>query len=177
MKKFRIFIFLFSMTLFSEYSFGQIEDSTLMSFGWVECGMGLSNIYSNGKKPGISVGASYSHYLPKFCYQIGFDGGGSILSGPTLSNIHFDFGKRLFNRYYLVGGFIGPAYMFGSTSEESNNFIFHTIGINTNIQLIFKPFFWFGLGTELFANICNKESTVGFRLVVHFTNINDKKPK
>jgi hypothetical protein len=176
MNKFRLFIFLFLLTFFSKSSFSQIEDSTTMSLGWVDIGVGLSNIYSKPAQQGINLGLSYNHYLDKFCYQIGFDGNSNIGS-PTLDNINLDIGKRIFNRYYLISCFIGPAYMYGNTSANSENFTFHTIGINSNIQLIFKPFFWFGLGTELFADVCNKESAIGFRLVAHFTNINDKKPR
>src|ERR1700683_2543769 len=97
MNALKLFPVLLILNLFSVNGNAQVVDSSKMSLGWVDFGGGRVALGGNQYSSGFNISVSYSHYLPKFCYQIGYDGGIDLLATDLISNIHFDLGKRYFD--------------------------------------------------------------------------------
>lgn len=150
-----------------------VQDSTKFKKDWGNIGLGVSsNSYLTQGANDFNLGINYNRLLGKFCYQIGFNGN-AFSQAPYLNCINLNIGYRLFDRYYLVSGFVGPGFMWGHKRPDPNETEGHSysaIGLSSNIQLIIKPLKDLGIGIELFSNINNTNSNVGFRIVFHMSS-------
>ena len=148
------------------------QDTTIVKVKkeWGNFGIGASSVkIIKNTVGGINFGINYYRSVGNNFYQIGFDETFSVFGGNRIiGNINTGIGKRIFNKYFLGAGFIGPNFVFGKIRDDNKHFF--TIGIASNIQIIFKPIKDFGIGTELFANLNFKVSTIGFRLILHISN-------
>lgn len=152
---------------------GAIQDSTKFKKDWGNIGFGISsNKYLTQGMNDFNFGINYNRLIGKFCYQIGFNGN-IFDQTPYLNCINLNVGYRLFDRFYLLCGSIGPGLMWGHKlpgTNETEGDSFSTIGLSSNIQLIVKPLKDFGIGIELFSNINNINNNVGFRVAIHLSS-------
>ena len=154
-------LFIMILTPFSSIA----QDSVKTFKWWYNSGRGV------GTK-GFHVGANYNFSIRKQYYQVGYNLGEYNLFGNTLHLLNFGIGKRIIKRYFLLAGFIGPAYVWATENYFNNRsiFMYSTIGLVSNLQLIFKPIKFLGVGIELYGNANFKQSTGGIRISFHISN-------
>ncbi|MBI2269830.1 MAG: hypothetical protein HYU69_05665 [Bacteroidetes bacterium] len=153
---------------------GAVQDSTKFKKDWGNIGFGIaSNKHLTQGMNDFNLGINYNRLIGKLCYQIGFNG--NIFAQTLYLNcINLNVGYRLFDRFYLLSGFIGPGFMWGNKKITSNSGIewpsYSSIGLSSNIQVIVKPLKDLGIGTEFFFNINHVQSNIGLRIVIHLSN-------
>ncbi|MEO6883941.1 MAG: hypothetical protein ABI199_07940 [Bacteroidia bacterium] len=146
------------------------KDATTSKYptDWTDIGVGnASTDFFKTKSNDANFVLDYNRAIDKMYFELGINGN-ILTTTPYLSTINLDIGDRLFSRYYLLSGFVGPAYMWGDKTDSGNHF--STIGINTTIQIIGKPLKDFGIGIELYSNWNYIQSNVGFRVVINISS-------
>jgi len=162
-----IFLFLVFIGISAK---AQVKDTAESKYSkdWSDIGVGNASTNFFKTKPNdANFVLNYNRAIDKMCFQLGINGN-ILTTTPYLSTINLDIGDRLFSRYYLLSGFIGPAYMWGDKTESGNRF--STIGINATIQIIGKPLKDFGIGYEFYSNWNSIQSDVGIRIVLSISS-------
>ncbi len=90
--------------------------------------------------------------------------------GIVYRSIDASIGKRLQSEWFQTTFFIGPSYIFGK--KKMNNLVnnFTAIGVQSDIQLLFRIANEIGLGLDLFANLNFERSFAGFDVNITLGN-------
>jgi hypothetical protein len=135
---------------------------------WADIGLGSSSTdYFKTVPNDANFAFNYNRSFGKAYYQVGINGN-VLTTTPYLSTVNVGIGNRLCSRYYLLSGFIGPAFMWGNKTETGT--YFSTIGLSTTVQCILKPLRDLGIGIELYSNLNLIQSNAGLRVVLSISN-------
>jgi hypothetical protein len=145
-----VFLFLFLTTT----AFSKDIDSTNRDSAY-KYSMSVGMLIENYK--GITFDADYSFSLGDNYYKIGYLSKGSFLGDtPNEAGQYFfrsfniSIGKRFQSEWFQASLFCGPSYVYGNSySNES----FNTIGLATQVQLLFRPANELGIGVGMQGNL------------------------
>ncbi len=153
----------------SNYLFAQKKDSTYKY--WITLGY-MMNKY-------VSFNLNYTFSPRDNFYKIGYfvRGGyffpGIGADGYLYNSIDFSIGKRFQSEWFTAVFFAGPSYLFGEKLISNNNKVnFNTIGLQTDVQLLFRPANEFGIGIGLYGNLNFEKNFAGIN--INFTVGNGK---
>ena len=110
---------------------------------------------------GFTTIFSYNFSLIDNFYKVGYFVRGGIFynssvgeDGYLFNSIDISIGKRLQSEWFQVSVFGGPSYVFGKKHvSHGNTEKYRTIGLETDIQLLFKPANEVGIGIGLYGNL------------------------
>jgi hypothetical protein len=125
-----------------------------------------------------SLGVDYHMMINDRYYQAG------VMRGKEYDGLFPQVYSRLFNEMHLGVGikeeahrllyafFLGPSYSAGEYFDpESGEIVtFGSIGLHTNIEVIYKPVYDVGIGTNVFVDANFKYTVAGVRLVFFFSD-------
>ncbi len=120
----------------------------------------------------VSGNIGYCFSLGTNFYKVGYliqdkfrsFGGGSVETAD-FNSIDISIGKSFQTEWWQVAFFVGSSYVFGAKSI-SNDFRenYDTIGLQTDIQLLFRYANELGIGLGLWGNINIKNSSAGVNI-------------
>ena len=86
---------------------------------------------------------------------------------PRFSFVSIAKGYCLSDRFTHVALFVGPAYLWGSRKyiHNSDN-RFKSVGVVSNIQIVFKPLSVLGVGSDIFYLLNYNKNSLGIRMVL-----------
>jgi hypothetical protein len=155
------FIFIFGLTKLSAQTVG--PSSPEMDAGWFSIGFGVASPYDISFSSSANFGRNNifqiaMHASDNFKLSGGFpvNGSGAVSLSYGLSNVN-DLGRIAF--------FLGPAYAWGEYYNSDVDTNYKTIGVVTNLQLVFTPVKEMGIGLEMYANLNPKEVTAGISVI------------
>ena len=126
----------------------------------------------------ISGNLSYSFSLENNFYKVGWliqdefhlFGGGSIITAD-FNSIDISVGKRFQSEWWQTTFFAGPSYVFGEKKvSNSNKEKYNTVGLQTDIQLLFRLADEIGIGVGLWGNANFEKSRVGININITMGN-------
>ena len=125
----------------------------------------LGGFYFNDN---ISGNISYSFAPENVFYKVGWtvqDEFNLSSSGPDFNSIDISIGKRIKKEWWQIVFFAGPSYVFGKQIiTEQNRTDFYTIGVQSDIQILFRVANEFGIGIGLWGNLNPKRSLAGLNI-------------
>src|SRR5690606_16496657 len=137
------------------------EEDTLHKY-WITIGGGF------WPEQDISLNINYS-FSPNFnflsddiFFKVGylakggfsFNGVGVGEDGFRYNTIDISIGKRLLTEWFMACVFLGPSYVFGRERTPIGPYdTFRTIGLESDIQLLFRPGNDIGIGVGLYSNL------------------------
>ncbi len=150
----------------ANFLYAQKEDSTYKY--WMTVGFWVHK--------DMTVNFDYNFSVNNNFYKIGYlINGISLWNGGLTSNNHrainISIGKRLQTEWFQVAFFAGPSYVFGKKQiSVDNDEKFNTIGLETDVQLLFKPANEVGIGIGLYGNLNFEKSFVGININITLGN-------
>ena len=128
------------------------QDSTNEYKYWMTLGVGVY-------KQTMSANLNYSFSLGDNFYKVGYLHRGGILGGSgedglLNTSVDISIGKRIQSEWFQAAFFGGPSYIFGRKSighGDTENF--KTVGLEADVQLLFRAANEVGIGVGLFGNI------------------------
>lgn len=124
----------------------------------------------------ISGNLNYTFSLGDNFFKVNSFGRGSILGGPgengfRYNSVDVSIGKRFQSEWFQATIFSGPAFVFGEQRQEhGNNNHFNTVGIQSDLQLLFRLANEVGIGIGLYSNLNFKSSFWGFNINITIGN-------
>ncbi len=148
--------------------YAQKEDSTYKY--WVTVG-GLIN-------KNVSLNFNYIFSSHNNFYKVGYFIRGGFSQNPSIgddgylyNSFDISIGKRLQTEWFQVAFFAGPSYVFGKKQiSEDNDEKFNTIGLETDVQLLFRLANEVGIGIGLYGNLNFEKSFVGININITIGN-------
>ena len=142
----------------------QEQDSTYKY--WMTLGL---MAYNNN---GATLNLSYSFNIGHNFYKAGYSAKGDILhtsvpakDGYQYQAVDVSIGKRWQSEWFQAALFAGPAYVFGKKRiTYGNNEDYHTVGLNTDLQLLFRLANEVGIGVGLYGNVNFDHSYAGINV-------------
>ncbi len=133
---------------------------------------GLGSIGDN-----ISGNLSYSFSVGENFYKVGwliqdeFNPIGSSFETVDFNSIDFSIGKRFESEWWQAVLFAGPSFLFGEKKvANGNRERYNTIGLQTDIQLLFKLADEIGIGVGLWGNANFEKSSAGININITLGN-------
>ncbi|MCF8239774.1 MAG: hypothetical protein K9J16_00200 [Melioribacteraceae bacterium] len=130
--------------------------------GWFSLGLGAGSPYELSSVISLNYGREN---IIQVVYHSNVD---FALSGRPngVSSIAINYGVSRVTDLLRLAISIGPGYVFGKDNSAANhkNITFNTIGLISNLQMIFSPFKELGIGLDLFLNLNNKQAVSGISL-------------
>ena len=122
--------------------------------------------------PDITFNLNYSFSLGNNFYKVGYQtkGDGLIWGGfgknkYLFRSLDFSIGRRLQSKWFQASLFIGPSYVFGKKLLMTNTVEdFSTIGLETDMQVLFRPANEVGIGIGLFGNLNFIKNSAGINI-------------
>lgn len=141
-------------------------------YHYLVIGLGFSG---NGiKKYDSNIGIDYHLNIKNRYYQIGVMRT-KELKGlfpanyiRVFNDFHFSMGKKIENVKMAYFGYAGPSIIYGKNHYSEEAYV--TIGVQGQLQCIYKHFFDVGMGLTLYGNINFRYSSAGIRLNIFFSN-------
>lgn len=130
---------------------------------WMTLGFG-------GYDQTVSVNLNYSFSIGDNFYKVDYLYRGGALGGvggDGLQNTSIDIsiGKRIQSEWIQASLFCGPSYLYGRKSIGSGDSeFFHTFGLQTYLQVLFRPANELGIGFGLFGNLNFVKNYVGINI-------------
>ena len=158
-------IFLAFLVLFSLSILAQGKDTTYKY--WMTLGIGVIN---------TSVNFNYSFSLGDNFFKAGYLKRGGLLTitgkdGYLYNTIDISIGRRLQSEWFQASLFAGPTYIFGEKRVPSNdNEKYNAIGLNTDLQLLFRLANEVGIGLGLYGNLNFEKNYAGININLTFGN-------
>jgi hypothetical protein len=126
----------------------------------------------------IRLNFNYSFSLGNNFYKVGYFIRGGFSQNPSIGNdgylynsFDISIGKRFQSEWFQVAFFAGPSYVFGKKQiSPDNDEKFYTIGLETDVQLLFRPANEVGVGIGLYGNINFERSFVGININITLGN-------
>lgn len=164
MKKHLLILLIFST---SYLVFAQQKDSPYKY--WLTLGVSVINTTAtvNGNYS-FSLGDNF--YKAGYMHRAGFFGGAGD-DGYIFNTIDVSIGKRLQSEWFQVNAFTGPSYVFGKKSITPGEYeMFYTAGLQTEVQLLFRPANEIGFGIGLYNNLNFTKGYTGINLTITMGN-------
>ncbi len=121
----------------------------------------------------ISGNLSYSFSISDNFYKVGwliqdkFNPFGGSFETAELNSIGVSIGKRFQNEWWHAAIFAGPSYVFGENKVREK---YDTIGLQTDIQLLFRFANEIGIGVGLWGNANFEKSRAGINVNITIDN-------
>jgi hypothetical protein len=162
-------LFIISIFIFTGFLHAQNEESTYKY--WITLGSWFEN-------RSITTNLSYNFSLGDNFYKVGYlsKGDDPVFGGYGSDNIKIrsidvSIGKRLQSKWFQTSLFVGPAYVYGSKLLINNSIDnFNTVGMETEIQLLFRLANEVGIGVGFYGNLNFVKSNVGINLNITLGN-------
>ncbi len=118
----------------------------------------------------VNLNFNYSFSLGPDFYKVGYFIRGGFSQNPIPStngylyhSVDISIGKRLQSKWFQASLFAGPSYIFGEKRvAANNNEKYNTIGLETDLQLLFRLADEVGIGLGLFGNLNFEKNFTGF---------------
>jgi len=148
------------------------EDDSSYKY-WMTWGFMLINDDISGNL-GYSFSLAENFYKVSWLVQDKFEpspwGGGSI-EMADFNSIDISIGKRFQSEWWQSNIFVGPSYVFGGKDiSTSNREKYSTIGLQTDIQLLFRLADEIGIGVGLWGNANFEKSRAGININITLGN-------
>lgn len=109
----------------------------------------------------VSLNFNYSFSLGGNFYKVGYFTRGGFSQNPSVGNdgylfntIDISVGKRLQSEWFQTSVFAGLSYVFGKKEISQGNYEkYYTLGLESDIQLLFRIADEIGLGVGLYGNL------------------------
>lgn len=109
----------------------------------------------------VSLNLNYNFSLVNNFYKVGYFIRGGFSQNPSVgedgylfNSIDISIGKRLQSEWFQASVFGGPSYVFGQKRVSSNDTEkYHTVGLETDIQLLFRVANEIGIGIGFYGNL------------------------
>jgi len=120
----------------------------------------------------LSGNLGYSFSAGDNFYKVGYIAHGEFMrESPDFNSIDVSIGKRFQSEWWQAAIFAGPSYVFVNKSIGNGNREKHgTIGLQTDIQLLFRYADELGIGLGLWGNVNSEKSYAGFNIVLTLGN-------
>lgn len=124
----------------------------------------------------VTGNLSYSFSLGENFYKVGYIGRGGFMGGLTdggytHKSVAISVGKRTQSDWFQGALFIGPSYVFGERKTFAGNHEnYKTIGLQSDLQLLFRLADEVGFGVGLFGNINFVRSFSGVNINITLGN-------
>ena len=121
----------------------------------------------------ISGNLGYSFSIGENFYKVGVLAKNEDFFSPKYKfrSIDISFGKRFISEWWQTSFFAGPSYVFGDNSTSNGNKeIYESIGLQTDIQLLFRLADEIGIGVGLWGNVNFEKSLVGINVNITLGN-------
>jgi len=159
--KHTIIVILFTV-LFSSHTFTQNKDS-LYKY-WITVGCWVDR--------DVRANLNYSFSYHGFFYKVGyltkgesFPFGGFNGNNLHIRSIDISVGKRLQSEWFQTSLFAGPSYVFGEKLLITDSIEkFNTVGLETDVQLLFRLADEVGVGIGLYGNLNFVKNYVGINI-------------
>ena len=155
-------VFLAVLTIFVSTITTAQEKDTIYKY-WITIGGGF------WPEQDISFNINYS-FSPNFSFlsgdnffKVGYLSKGGFSFGENLgvgsdgylyNTIDISIGKRLLSEWFMACVFLGPSYVFGKERTPYGPYKqFRTFGLESDIQLLFRPGNDIGIGVGLYSNL------------------------
>lgn len=136
---------------------------------WLTLGVGAINTT-------VSVNGNYTFslgdyfYKAGYMYRAGFFGGFGD-DGYTFNTIDVSIGKRFQSEWFQLNAFTGPSFVLGKKRAAVINYEkYYTAGLQTEVQLLFRPANEIGFGIGLFNNLNFEKTYTGINLTITLGN-------
>lgn len=129
--------------------------------------------------PGVintSITLNYSFSLGNNFYKAGYFHRTSIFGGVgrdgyLFNTIDISIGKRYQSEWFTASVFTGPSYVFGKKRAAFfEHEKFYTAGLQSEIQLLFRPADEIGFGIGLYSNLNFERSIWGMNITITMGN-------
>ena len=165
-------LLMITLLLLSENLLFAQEEDTVYKY-WMTVGWMFNNDL-------MSSNLNYSFSLGNNFYKIGYFGRGgfSLSDTPTVgrdgylyNTIDISIGKRFQSEWFQAAFFVGPSYLFGKKELSEDNFEnYNTVGLESDIQLLFRLADEVGVGVGLYGNLNFEKSYAGMNINITLGN-------
>ena len=141
------------------------EDSTYKY--WMTLGVGVIN---------TNINLNYSFSIADNFYKVAYLKRGGLLTrtgkdGYLYNAVDISIGKRLKSEWFQTSLFVGPSYIFGEKNVTPGKYErFNTVGLETDLQLLFRLANEIGIGIGLYGNFNFKNNYSGINVILTFGN-------
>jgi len=126
----------------------------------------------------VSLNFNYSFSLCDNFYKVGYFIRGGFSQNPSVgedgylfNSVDISIGRRLQSEWFQSSLFVGPSFVFGKKRiAPGNNEKYNTVGLETDIQLLFRPANEIGLGIGLYGNLNFIKNYAGININLSFGN-------
>ncbi len=121
----------------------------------------------------ISGNLGYSFSLGDNFYKVGIIVKDDSFFSPKyrFRSVDISIGKRFITEWWQANVFIGPSYVFGDNSiSNGNREKYETVGLQSDIQLLFRLADEIGIGVGLWGNANFLKSNVGLNINITIGN-------
>jgi len=126
----------------------------------------------------VTLNLSYNFALGENFYKVSYQKKGDAILGGGFNHSDFLFreidisiGKRLQFEWFQASLFTGPSYVYGKRRFRNSRIEkFDTVGLETDIQLLFRPANEIGLGIGLYGSLNFIKNYAGININLTFGN-------
>lgn len=109
----------------------------------------------------VSLNFNYNFSLGNNFYKVGYFIKGGFSQNPSIgedgylyNSVNISIGKRFQSEWFQASVFGGPSFVFGKKRISPNNTEkYNTVGLETDVQLLFRPANEVGIGIGLYGNL------------------------
>ena len=154
-------VYLLFLLLVATTTFCQDRDSTYKY--WMTFGFWWENRET-------TLNADYNFSLGNYFYKVGYlrKEDDTFHAGPDkffFNSISFSIGKRFQSNWFESSVFCGPSYLFGEKGINIHQYKnFNAIGLEAEIQLLFRFANEFGIGVGLHGNLNYRKNFGGINI-------------
>ena len=161
-------LFIISIFVFTSFLHAQNEENSYKY--WMTIGFWAHR--------DVNINANYCFSLMTNYYKVGYFMRGGLSEEPTtdedgylIQSIDLSIGKRLQSKWFQASLFGGPAFVFGKRRiSVFNDEKFNTVGLETDIQLLFRLANEVGLGVGLYGNLNFIKNYAGININITLGN-------
>jgi hypothetical protein len=156
-------LLILAILMFTGFVHAQKEEA--INKYWVTLGGWFENRNFTGN-------VAYNFSIGNYFYKVGYllKGDDPVLGGYGSDNIKIrsidaSIGRRVLSNWFQTSFFVGPSYVFGTKlMGNSSSESFHTVGLESEIQLLFRPANEVGIGIGLYGNLNFERNYAGINV-------------
>jgi hypothetical protein len=117
-----------------------------------------------------TLGVDFHFPVRRLNFQIGGMMSGEGFTSDNNDQLHVGYGLRKEGKTSNLAGYIGPTYFWGVTGDIGHPPVYYQgWGGYVCLQAVTKFIYDVGLGAEVFAEVSQKQSVAGFKIIVFFS--------
>ncbi len=154
------FFFIVLLVFMPVYLISAQEEDTTYKY-WMTLGVGAIN---------TTLNFNYSFSIADNFYKVNYLKRGGLFTrtgrdGYLYNSFDISIGKRLQSKWFQGSLFTGPSYILGEKKiTPGNNEKFNTIGLETDLQLLFRLANEVGIGIGLYGNLNFEKNYSGINI-------------